>query len=114
MQTLTGFQRKHLRGLAHSADPLVHVGKFGLTEPFLASFKEHLAIHELIKVKFLDFKKDRKELTKKMEEAADCACVGLIGHVAIFYRPQDDAKKRKIKLPTKAAKVEVEDESQDD
>ena len=54
----------------------------------------------MIKIKFLDFKKERKELSKKIEEQSKAHLAGLIGHVAIFYKQQKDKEKRKIKKAT--------------
>ena len=34
---LTGRQRKHLRGLAHALEPIVHVGGAGVTDGVLES-----------------------------------------------------------------------------
>ena len=96
---LTGKQRKHLRGLAHSLKPLVHVGAKGLTPEVLRQLDEALEHHELIKVKFLDFKDSKQELTSEIESELGCASAGIIGHHVILYRPSSDAEKRLIHLP---------------
>ena len=59
--------------------------------------------HELIKVKFIDFKeKDQKKaVAKTIEKETASELVGMIGHVAIFYRQQKDLEKRKIEVPTR-------------
>ncbi|NPU86532.1 MAG: YhbY family RNA-binding protein [Syntrophaceae bacterium] len=102
---LQGFQRKYLRGLAHGLKPLVLIGQSGLTDGVLAAVEGALAEHELIKVKFNDFKeKDRKgELAARIGTAAGAALVGLIGHTAIFYRMQTDPARRQIQLPRRAS-----------
>lgn len=96
---LSGAQRKFLRGQAHHLRPLVHIGRNGLTESSLAQLEEGLADHELVKVKFLEFKDQKKELVERIEERLGAEAVGLIGHMAIFYRRQPDPEKRKIRLP---------------
>ena len=62
MNELTGYQRKYLRGLAHNLKPAIIIGKKGITEPVITEIKEALNKHELIKIKFVDFKeKDQKK-----------------------------------------------------
>ncbi|MCB1054091.1 MAG: YhbY family RNA-binding protein [Acidobacteria bacterium] len=96
---LSGAQRKFLRGQAHHLKPLVQIGRQGLTEASLEHLEAGLADHELVKVKFLDFKDRKEELVPHMEQRLRAECVGVIGHTAIFYRRHHDPDKRKIKLP---------------
>ena len=101
MQSLTASQAKHLRGLAHSLKPIVFVGQKGVTPGVLASVREALDLHELIKVKFQDLK-DRAlkaQWAARIEQATDCRLAGLIGHTAILYRQQPDPDRRKVALP---------------
>lgn len=101
MEKLKGFQRQYLRGLAHALKPYVFIGQKGITESLIKSIDEALDRHELIKVRFIDFKeKDmKKEITAEMEKMASCELVGTIGHVAIFYRQQRNPDKRTITVP---------------
>jgi len=101
MKNLKGFQRRYLRGLAHGLRPVVQVGKNGITSELLKAVNEALDVHELIKVKFVDFKEDRKVLSQEIGEKTSSEEVGLIGNVAIFYRQQPDEDKRKIVLPSR-------------
>lgn len=96
---LTSSQRKYLRGMAHELDPLVLVGKGGVSDGLLDNLDQALDSHELVKVKFNAFKEQRKELAAQLADRLDAAEVGGIGHVAIFYRPSRDEKKRHIELP---------------
>ena len=61
--------------------------------------REALAAHELIKVRFVDDKERRRELAAELAEAVEAGLAGVVGHVAILYRPHPDAKKRRIELP---------------
>ena len=62
MEKLKGFQRKFLRGLANSMKPVVFIGRKGLTPTIRLFTEKALDRHELIKVKFIDFKeKDKKK-----------------------------------------------------
>ncbi len=98
---MQGFQRKYLRGLAHSLKPMVHLGQKGLTSGLVSSVNEALELHELIKLKFLDFKEksQKTELAGLIEQRTGSELVGIIGNVAIFYRQQEDNEKRTISLP---------------
>ena len=98
---LKGFQKKYLRGLAHAYKPVVHIGQKGLSENLAASLEEALDSHELIKVKFIDFKEkeQKKELLRKLEEESRCELVGMTGHIAILFRPNRDPEKRRITIP---------------
>jgi RNA-binding protein len=97
---LKGFQKQYLKGLAHRLKPYVFVGRKGITESLLKSVDEALETHELIKVRFVDFKEKemKEEITAGIEKKASCELVGAIGHVAIFYRRQKNPEKRKIIL----------------
>jgi len=96
---LTGSQRKYLRGLAHHLKPLAQVGKTGLTPNVLAAIDEALEHHELIKVRFLDFKDQKHQLAQTIATYANSEMIGSIGHVCMFYRQHPDPQKRKIHLP---------------
>jgi RNA-binding protein len=99
MSSLSSRQRKTLRGLAHPLEPVVHIGKQGLTEPALAAVDAALDTHELIKVKLLAERGEREEMAGALGERLGCETVGLIGRVAIFYRRHPEPEKRKIRLP---------------
>lgn len=104
MKSLTGSQRTYLRGLAHKLRPVIQVGKLGVTPVLIKAVDEALDIHELIKVKYVDFKEEKKELSREIATNTSSEAVGLIGNVAIFYRQQPDEKKRKITFPVKRNK----------
>jgi RNA-binding protein len=102
---LTGFQKRYLKSLAHSLKPVVFIGQKGMSQMVLKAVQEALEGHELIKIKFIEFKeKDQKSsFCQAIEKAAGCVLVGLIGHMATFYRPHTDPFKRKIRLPQRNA-----------
>ena len=103
MSTLKGYQRKYLRSIAHGLKPMILIGQKGLTAEVLLSAEAALDTHELIKVKFNNFKeKDHKaEIVDRLEKKTGCERVGMIGHTAILYRQQKDPEKRKISLPSR-------------
>lgn len=101
MQPLTSSQAKYLRGLAHGLNPVVFIGHKGITPAVLDSVHEALDAHELIKLKFIDFKDRHLKagMAAEIEAKTDSRLAGLIGHTAIFYRRHPDAEKRRITLP---------------
>jgi len=99
MEPLKSSQRKYLRGEAHHLKPLVMIGAKGITELLLSSVDLALKDHELIKVKFGEFKEAKKVIAAEIATATKSELVGLIGNIAIFYRPCPQTEKRKIKIP---------------
>jgi RNA-binding protein len=109
MTTLKGFQKKHLKGLAHGLKPVVQIGKEGITEGVIRAVDEGLFRHELIKIKFTDFKEQKEVLTREIEIKTGSERVGMIGHTAILYRLQVDPEKRKIVLPQRKMSLVIRD-----
>ncbi len=110
MKKLDGFQRKHLRGLAHGLKPVVLIGQKGLTDELVKSVEQAFLSHELIKVRFNDFKEkeQKQEIAEILEKRTGSELVGAVGHIYIFFRQQEDPEKRTIRLPVRdAAPVEV-------
>lgn len=99
MEELTSKQRKFLRGLAQKLDALILVGKQGVSDALVAAANDALDSHELIKVRFNDFKEEKKELTAQLASRTRGHIAGMIGHVAVLYRQQDEPEKRRIVLP---------------
>jgi len=104
MEKIKGFQKRFLRGLAHALKPVVFVGQKGFSPTLVKAMDEALDRHELVKVKFVEFKEKKKKaaVIQKLEKAVKCDMVGLIGHTATFYRQQADPEKRKIVLPARS------------
>ncbi|HPS00985.1 MAG TPA: YhbY family RNA-binding protein, partial [Candidatus Sumerlaeota bacterium] len=98
MATLTGADRQYLRALAHHLEPLVKIGKMGLTPALIKATQLALDEHELIKVRFIGFKEEKKNLSVELAQQTECEQVGQIGNTVIYYRPNSDPEKRKIDL----------------
>ena len=98
MESLKGSQRKYLRAQAHHLKPLVMIGAKGVTDQLLGSVDLALKDHELIKVKFSEFKEAKKEISEEIADITKSELIGLIGNIAIFYRQHPNPEKRKIKI----------------
>ncbi len=98
---LEGFQRRHLRSLAHPLRPVVMIGKEGLTESVLAKTDRELHAHELIKVRFSDWKDEKSALLAQMAEKLLAEVVGVVGHVGILFRQNREPKQRRIRVPAR-------------
>jgi len=97
MKELSGKERRRLRGLAHGLKPLVHVGKNGITEGVIGDTDRALRDHELVKIRFLDYKDQRQELSQTIAEETRSAVVDTIGNTLVLYRESPDPRKRKIR-----------------
>ena len=86
--SLTSADRRRLKGKAQLLEPVLKVGHNGVSEAFLASVEHELALHELIKIKFSDFKAEKHELSERIAGATQSALLQVVGHVAVFYRPR--------------------------
>lgn len=99
MIELTGPQLRFLKGRGQLLEPVLKVGHAGLSDAFLASLDRALDDHELVKVKFTDFKEEKKTLTPVMAEKTRSRVILRVGNVAVLYRPAADPEKRRLKLP---------------
>jgi len=99
MKPLSSTQRKFLRSSAHHLDPVILIGKQGITDALVKAAVEALDAHELIKIRFNEFKTEKAALAETIANRAGAEIAGMIGHVAILYRRHPEPDKRKIVLP---------------
>jgi RNA-binding protein len=99
MDKLKGSQKKYLRSQAHHLNPLVIIGAKGVTQQLIGSVDLVLKDHELIKIKFGEFKEAKKGISEEIAQATKSEIVGIIGNIAILYRQHPTPEKRKIKIP---------------
>lgn len=95
MRELNSHERKTLTTAAQTLKSLVQIGQNGLTENLAAQVDQLLAHHELVKVKFNEFKDEKHEISEELARQTKSALVRVIGNVAIFYRPAKEEEKRK-------------------
>ena len=82
--------RRQLRALAHHLKPVVLIGQAGVAEGVVQAIDRALLDHELIKVQMRQ-PEDKDALAQQLADATDAALCGVVGHVAILYRPHPDA-----------------------
>ena len=99
MPDLTSKQRAHLRGLAHTLKPTVHIGKEGVTAAAVDGLRQTFGGSELVKVRVLEAAPESATATAHALAAAveDAAVVQVVGRNATLYRPDPDEPT--IRLP---------------
>ena len=98
MIELSSKQRKYLEKEAHDLQPVVIVGGAGLTDGVISMADKALADHELIKIKFNEYKDEVKELTAQICESCNATLVRIIGFPAILFREAEEPEDRKFKF----------------
>jgi RNA-binding protein len=97
--TLTSKQRAHLRALANTLQPILHVGKGGVVDTVIKQADDALAARELIKGRTLETAPETaKETAVLIAEKVDAQVVQVVGRTFVLYRP---AKEPVIVLPRK-------------
>ena len=99
MNKLSSTQRSYLRSQAHHLAPVVLIGKNGVTEGTLDAINRALNARELIKIKFREFKDEKKSLSHQIAKSTESDVVGMIGHTVILFRQNPDSDKQHFHLP---------------
>ena len=99
MNKLSSTQRSYLRSQAHHLEPVVLIGKNGITVGTIEMVNKAFEARELIKIKFREFKDNKQFITDEIAASANCQVVGMIGHTVILFRQISDSEKQNIPLP---------------
>jgi RNA-binding protein len=84
--TLSNPEKRALKARAQRLDAAVKLGHAGMSDAFLKSMEEALAAHELVKMKFSDFKEEKKTLAPEIADRTHSELITLVGNVAVFFR----------------------------
>ncbi|MDR2900826.1 MAG: YhbY family RNA-binding protein [Treponema sp.] len=97
---LSSKQRGYLSRLASAMDPVLMIGKDGVSDGVEDAFSRELHFRELMKVRFQASKDERFDLAAALAEKYQAELVRVIGNTAIFYKKSDDPEHRNIELPS--------------
>ena len=90
--TLTNRDIRKLKAAAQRLEPVLRVGKSGLTDSVVQAIKEALQAQELIKIRF-DHERDERDIqASRVADLTGAALIVQVGKVAVFYRPKPEAK----------------------
>ena len=95
---LNSRQKKILRAKAHDLKPVILVGKSGVTDGCIQSINEAIESRELIKVKFIEHKDNKKKLSETIRDKTKSEIVANIGHTIMLFRQNPDKEKQKYKI----------------
>ena len=94
---ITSKQRSYLRSLAHNIDPIVYIGKAGVTENVIKEIDQALEARELVKISVLDNNMlGAREAAEMLASRTGAEVVQVIGNKFVLYKA---AKKPIIELP---------------
>ena len=95
---LTGKQKSYLKGLAHTMQPIIQVGKNGVNDPLIKTVYDALEARELIKVSILqNCFEEPKAIAAEIASVIDAEIIQVIGKTIVFYK--ESSKKKQIVLP---------------
>ncbi len=95
---MTSKQRAYLRGLANTYDPIVHIGKGGLSDTLIKQADDALEARELIKGRVLETAPGTvRDAAEEIAAAVGAETVQVIGRTFVLYRKR--AEEPTIVLP---------------
>ncbi len=92
MVRLTNAQIRSFKARGQQLNAVLKIGKEGISPRFLAALDDALNHHELVKVKFDDFKEQKRELSPQVAEKSGSHLIARVGNVILLYRPKPQAQ----------------------
>ena len=106
---MTSKERAELRAKANTLDPIIQIGKEGITDNLITQIDDTLDVRELIKIRvhLETAPKTPKELANELAPALDAEVIQVIGGVIVLWREADEARimEKKKKRGTGTAKA---------
>ena len=85
---LTGKQKGYLRSMGNEMDPILQVGKGGITDSVVTQTDEVLEVRELIKCRVLqNSSEEPKTVATELAERVQADLVQVIGRNFLLFRP---------------------------
>lgn len=95
---LTGKQKSYLKGLSHNMQPIIQIGKNGVSEMLVKTIEDALEARELIKISVLqNCLEEPKTMAIDIADVLEAEVVQVIGRTIILYK--QSRKKKQIVLP---------------
>lgn len=88
LEPLTNPQIRKFKAAAQHLEPMLKIGKAGLSDAFIRTVDEALGQHELVKIKFAEFKEQKKELAPQLAEKTSSHLIMRVGNVMVLHRPK--------------------------
>lgn len=92
LEPLSNPQLRKFKAAAQRLEPMLKVGKAGLSDGFIRSVDAALAQHELVKIKFVEFKEQKQELGLQLAERTASHVIMRVGNVVVLHRPRPAAE----------------------
>ena len=100
---LTSKQRAYLRSLANTEEPILHVGKGGVSDAMRKQADDALTARELIKGRVLETAPEAvRQTAEEIAAGVNAQVVQVIGRTFVLYR--QNPKEPKIRLPRDTAR----------
>lgn len=84
--TLSGAEKKKLRGQAQLLEAKISVGKNGVTPEMLKTLNVIFKKEPLVKVRFAEGRAEMKAQIAEIESGTGALCVGHVGRTASFFK----------------------------
>jgi RNA-binding protein len=107
IEPLSNPQLRRFKAAAQLLEPMLKVGKAGLSDGFIRSVDEALSQHELVKIKFAEFKEQKKELAPLLAEKTASHLIMRVGNVMVLHRPKEKTETLKAEILKTAGKTEI-------
>jgi RNA-binding protein len=86
-KTITGKSIRRLRALGHHLDPVVQIGKDGITDALVDATRTALLAHELIKVRVgSESPIDRKTAAENLAARTSATLAQVLGRTFLLYK----------------------------
>jgi len=91
---LTSAEKRELKAKAQRLEPVLRLGSAGVSDAFLSSLDKALSLHGLVKIKFTEFKEEKKTIAPEIAEKTGSDLIMRVGNVAVYFREQPEEESR--------------------
>lgn len=105
---MTSKERAAWRAQANVLEPLVHVGKNGITDSVLEQTSEALTAHELVKGRVLETAPiAARAAAQTLAAALGADIIQVIGRVFVLYRESEEKREKEKKKEQEKARIKM-------